>query len=154
MQKTKVTGSSLNQDRRQLARVYFARRSRGYWKRRRDADCLPENIEGKEAIKRECSVTNAGIGITSKNSRDKNSLCTQYTRKLFNIEKIKIGWTVSRVRMWIAPAKCLRCLDYEHMSATYQGPDKRTTCRSCRPPSEDLQRKRELCSLHGWWRVL
>src|ERR1700712_2871678 len=45
--------------------------------------------------------------------------------------KIKIGWTVCRLREATRPKMCFRCLDFGHMAKDCKNTDRSKLCRRC-----------------------
>lgn len=59
------------------------------------------------------------------------SLPFEYARRIVKAGKIKIGWTICRVREATKPTACFRCLDFGHLAKDCKGEDRSKLCRKC-----------------------
>lgn len=59
------------------------------------------------------------------------SLSVANARILLLAGKVKIGWTVCRMREHISPKSCFRCLGYGHIARECKGVDRSKMCRKC-----------------------
>lgn len=48
--------------------------------------------------------------------------------------KVKIGWTVCRIREATKPTTCFRCLEHGHLARDCKGEDRSKLCRKCGEP--------------------
>lgn len=59
------------------------------------------------------------------------SLPFEYARRAVQAGKVKIGWTICRVREATKPTSCFRCFDYGHMARDCKNVDRSKLCRRC-----------------------
>lgn len=59
------------------------------------------------------------------------TMSTSALKKLVNIGRIAVGWTMVRVRQSDKPPRCYRCHGFGHTSGTCSGPDLSGTYRRC-----------------------
>lgn len=59
------------------------------------------------------------------------SLAVDQANALLSTDKVKISWTVCRVREVFRPLKCFKCLDYGHVAAKCKDTDRTNLCRRC-----------------------
>lgn len=59
------------------------------------------------------------------------SLPFEHAKKALAAGKIKIGWTICRLREAIKPKTCFRCLDFGHMAKDCKNEDRSKLCRRC-----------------------
>lgn len=52
-------------------------------------------------------------------------------KKLLAVGKVKIGWTICRIRESVRPMTCFKCLDFGHMAKDCKNPDRSKLCRRC-----------------------
>lgn len=55
----------------------------------------------------------------------------EVAKKVLLAGKIKVGWTVCRLREFIRPVSCFRCLGFGHIAKSCQGVDRSKSCRRC-----------------------
>lgn len=102
----------------------------------RDLDCLTTVEEVTAAIRK--GVPDIGqirVGLTSANSRMQRAAIVdveeRWAAKLMQVEKLKIGWVVCRIRRRTAVTRCYRCLSFGHIARNCKGPDNGSLCRKC-----------------------
>lgn len=59
------------------------------------------------------------------------SLPFELAKKILAAGKVKIGWTICRVREATRPKSCFRCFDYGHLAKDCKGEDRSKRCRKC-----------------------
>ena len=59
------------------------------------------------------------------------SLSLELAKKVLKTGKVRIGWTICRVREAMKPKQCFRCLDYGHLAKDCKGEDRSKLCRRC-----------------------
>lgn len=59
------------------------------------------------------------------------SLPFEQAKKALSAGKVKIGWTVCRLREAVRPKMCFRCLDFGHMARDCKNEDRSKLCRRC-----------------------
>jgi hypothetical protein len=59
------------------------------------------------------------------------SLPMEAARKVLSIGRIKIGWTMCRLREFVRPRSCFRCMAYGHLAKDCKGIDRSKMCRRC-----------------------
>lgn len=59
------------------------------------------------------------------------SLPFEHAKKILRAGKVKIGWTICRVREATKPQSCFRCFDYGHLAKDCKGEDRSKLCRKC-----------------------
>lgn len=59
------------------------------------------------------------------------SLPSDQARKLLSAGKVRIGWTVCRLREFVSPKTCYRCLGYGHIAKDCKNTDRSKLCRRC-----------------------
>ena len=59
------------------------------------------------------------------------SLPFEQAKKALAVGKVKIGWTICRLREATKPRMCFRCLDFGHMAKDCKNEDRSKRCRRC-----------------------
>lgn len=59
------------------------------------------------------------------------SLPFEHAKKALAAGKVKIGWTICRLREAIKPKMCFRCMDFGHMAKDCKNEDRSKRCRRC-----------------------
>lgn len=59
------------------------------------------------------------------------SLSFEQAKKVLTTGKVRIGWTICRVREAVKPKQCFRCFDYGHQARDCKGEDRSKQCRRC-----------------------
>lgn len=59
------------------------------------------------------------------------SLPADQAYKLLAVEKIKIGWSICRIKEIIQPKRCFKCMEFNHNSNDCKGVDRSKKCRKC-----------------------
>ena len=52
-------------------------------------------------------------------------------RKVLAAGRMKVGWTMCRLREFVRPKSCFRCLDFGHLAKDCKGIDRSKKCRRC-----------------------
>jgi Zinc knuckle len=59
------------------------------------------------------------------------SLPMEAARKVLSTGRLKIGWTICRLREYVRPKSCFRCLEPGHLAKDCKGIDRSKLCRKC-----------------------
>lgn len=59
------------------------------------------------------------------------SIPSEKAKSLIQAGKVNIGWTVCRLREYVRPRTCYRCLGYGHMAQVCKNADRSKRCRRC-----------------------
>lgn len=58
-------------------------------------------------------------------------LPAELAQKVLLVGKIKVGWTVCKLRELIRPLKCFKCLEFGHIANNCKNTDRSDSCRRC-----------------------
>lgn len=100
----------------------------------RDLDEITTIEEVQEAIKTSSNLEASNISL--RKARDGTqiaifSLPLAEAQPFLRVGKIKIGWSICRVREKFTPKKCYRCLGFGHLAFSCKEPDRSKMCRRC-----------------------
>ena len=59
------------------------------------------------------------------------SLPLDAARRALSVGRVKIGWTMCRLREYVRPKSCFRCLGFGHLAKDCKGVDRSKMCRRC-----------------------
>nr|XP_044248685.1 uncharacterized protein LOC123002501 [Drosophila takahashii] len=103
----------------------------------RDIDSITEESEIISAIKTGIGDTTEEIKIhlTGVNSSEQRrafvTLTTEDAAKILKDPRIRIGWTLCRVKECIDTMRCYKCFGVGHTQRDCKGPDRRNLCIRC-----------------------
>lgn len=104
----------------------------------KDMDEVTTKEEILEALEKELGIE--GIPVSAIRSMRRTfvetqtaiiSLPLEQAKKALTAGKVKIGWTICRLREAIRPKMCFRCLGFGHMAKDCKNEDRSKMCRRC-----------------------
>lgn len=102
----------------------------------RDVDEVTDAQDISEAIKAQLELEVPAEAIRLRKAYGETQIATinlpgEEANKMIKAGKIKIGWTVCRIRERTVLKKCFKCLEFGHIATQCRNEDRSKLCRSC-----------------------